>query len=160
MTTIAHKYHSNNTEAYLYESFQNNFNNNTQNNFMSVASLSANTLGTETLDINTFDPNADHPRRDLGINRSEYTNIFIFGECGMTSATDTIAVFVSHNDTDYYKLITLQPTPHNLTTAPTTSAQAYQFVFKGPFPCRYVKIANTSGNTITNLKVHIAFMKK
>ena len=85
MTEHLHKHNfNNNTERYLWEQTYNNFNNNTQVNFMSVASLAANTIGTETFDISTFEPNTTNPR-DNSLNRySEYTNILIFGECGMT----------------------------------------------------------------------------
>ena len=161
MTEHLHKHNfNNNTERYLWEQTYNNFNNNTQVNFMSVASLAANTIGTETFDISTFEPNTTNPRDNSTNRYSEYTNILIFGECGMTSVSDTIGIFISANNNDFYKLATLQPKVHNISSAPTSSAQAYHFTYKGPLPCRFVKIANTSGNAITNLKVHLAFMKK
>lgn len=161
MTEHLHKHDFNNDiERYLWEQTYNNFNNNTQINFMSVSSLAANTIGSQTMDIETFNPNATNPRENSLNRYCEYTNVLIFGECGMTSANDTIAIFVSADENNFYKLATLQPKPHNLSTAPTQTAQAYHFTYKGPFPTRFIKIGNTSGNAITNLKVHIAFLKK
>lgn len=134
--------------------------NNLQVNFIDNISLSANTIHSNTLDLNAFNPQpTTNPRDNVGKNLNEYNALFLYGECNKTSADDTIAIFVSHNNNDYYKLITIKPRVHNISSNPTSITNAYHFTNRSGLPLRYMRIGNTSGNTITNLRVHFTLLK-
>lgn len=138
----------------------NNFVSNLGNNFINDVSVPANSLHATTLDLDAHNPSPTlNPRENVGKNVSEYNALFLFGQCNMTSANDTIAIFCSHNNNDYYKLTTIKPKVHNMTSSPTSLAGAYHFTHMGQLPTRFIKVGNTSGNAITNLKVHFTLMK-
>tara|TARA_R110002096_G_scaffold7636_1_gene32958 strand:- start:1189 stop:1638 length:450 start_codon:yes stop_codon:yes gene_type:complete len=121
--------------------------------------LNANTLKTELSGGISFDLEAHNQGRHyVGSNSVEYTNVLFFGECNMVSESDTLGVYVSHNNNDWYLLSIIQPTkPH--ATFTDGSSSKYYFVAKTLIPLRFVAIGNLSGNNITNITIHYNLMK-
>jgi len=120
--------------------------------------LNAYTLKSELTGANSFDLNLHQQGRIIQSGSVEYTNILFFGECNMVSPTDTLGVYVSHNQNDWYLLSIINPTkPHS--TFSDGSSSKYYFVAKTLIPLRFVAIGNLSGNNITNLTLNYNLMK-
>jgi len=145
----------------VIENSVNNMVSNLGNNFINNVSLPANSILATTLDLDSHNPSPSlQPRNNIGKSLNEFSKLFIFGECNKTSANDTLAIFVSHNNNDYYKLTTILPRVHNISaSSPTSLNRAYHFTHMGHIPTRFIRIGNTSGNAISGLKVHFTLVK-
>lgn len=102
-----------------------------QNDFASGTLLSNIVLANGVVNTTTLDLGATH----------DYKKVLLFGKCAMSSASDNFSIFVSNDNSNYFRIETIRPTLNSIDSA-------FHFGHKTQ-TARYVRIGNECGTNLT-----------